>query len=210
VGSVALLFTDIEGSTRLARALGREWPSVLEQHYDCLRAAILGCGGYVDHATGDGLLAVFEDPASAVQAAIAAQRALARHRWPLAAGELLVRMGLHRGVVEDGDHGYMGLDIHLAARVEAAAHGGQIVVTSAMHDAIGEDVPTEPLGEHTSRHRSGCFRLSWTGAAGRPSRHCERRPSARRTFRSSCARWWGASGRSSTSAPRCCGTTSGW
>jgi predicted ATPase/class 3 adenylate cyclase len=148
VGSVALLFTDIEGSTVLARALGGEWPSVLEQHYELLLRAIQGNGGYIDRATGDGFFALFEDSVLAVRAAVSAQRALARHPWPPAVGELRVRMGLHTGVVEDGDHGYMGLDVHLAARVEAAAHGGQIVVTAAMRDAVGDAVPTETLGEH--------------------------------------------------------------
>ena len=148
MGSVALLFTDIEGSTRLARALGGEWPSVLEQHYELLRKAILGNGGYIDRATGDGVFAVFEDSVSAVRAAMSAQRSLAQHPWPPTVGELRVRMGLHTGVVEDGDHGYTGLDVHLAARVEAAAHGGQIVVTAAMHDTVGDAVPTETLGEH--------------------------------------------------------------
>jgi class 3 adenylate cyclase/DNA polymerase III delta prime subunit len=148
MGSVALLFTDIEGSTRLARALGGEWPSVLEWHYKLLRAAIVTNGGWVERETGDGLFAVFGDPVCAVRAAIAAQRALARHAWPPAVGELRVRMGLHAGVVEDGDHGYTGLDIHLAARVGAAAHGGQIVVTAAMRDAVGDAVNAEALGEH--------------------------------------------------------------
>src|SRR5512133_1172401 len=95
VGSVALLFTDIEGSTRLARVLGAEWPSVLEQHYELLRGAILAHGGYVDRETGDGVFAVFEDVVSAAWAGIFAQRALARHAWPPAVGELRVRMGLH-------------------------------------------------------------------------------------------------------------------
>jgi predicted ATPase/class 3 adenylate cyclase len=148
VGSVALLFTDIEGSTRLARVLGGEWRSVLEQHYELLRRAILAHGGYVDRETGDGVLAVFEDAVSAARAGISAQRALARHAWPPAVGELRVRMGLHAGVVEDGDHGYTGLDIHLAARVQAAAHGGQIVATAAMRAAVGDAVATETLGEH--------------------------------------------------------------
>jgi predicted ATPase len=105
-------------------------------------------GGWVERETGDGLFAVFGDPVCAVRAAIAAQRALARHAWPPAVGELRVRMGLHAGVVEDGDHGYTGLDIHLAARVGAAAHGGQIVVTAAMRDAVGDAVDAEALGEH--------------------------------------------------------------
>src|SRR5689334_20106573 len=119
---VALLFTDIEGSTRLATELGPDWAAALAKHHELVGGAIAGEGGFVDGTEGDAFLATFEGALSAGRAAVAAQRALRAHGWPGAIGELRVRMGLHVGRVQRTETGYVGLEVHRAARVAAAAH----------------------------------------------------------------------------------------
>src|ERR1700741_4065370 len=95
VGTIALLFTDIEGSTRLARALGSDWAGALADHHKLVGGAITAEGGFVEGTKGDAFFATFEDAAAAARAAVAATRALRSHDWPGAVGELRVRMGLH-------------------------------------------------------------------------------------------------------------------
>src|SRR5262245_35433591 len=116
-----MLFTDIEGSTRLARELGTDWRDVLAEHHRVVGGAIQAHGGRVENTAGDSFFALFDAPERALTAASAAQAALA----------VRVRMGVHTGVVERDAHELIGLDIHLAARVMDAAHGGQVVVTEA-------------------------------------------------------------------------------
>jgi predicted ATPase/class 3 adenylate cyclase len=148
VGTIALLFTDIEGSTRLAARVGVAWPGVLGEHHAVLSAAIAAEGGFVDSTEGDAFFATFADPAAAARAAVAALRGLRAHRWPGEVGELRVRMGLHVGYVERAPTGYVGLEVHRAARVAAAAHGGQLLLTAAARELIGDAVPTESVGVH--------------------------------------------------------------
>src|SRR3954447_11267370 len=147
-GTVALLFTDIEGSTRLARALGPGWAAVLEAHHRIVGGAIAEHGGWVERTEGDSFFATFADPAAAARAAVVALRALRSHAWPEPVGELGVRMGLHVGHVERRESGYVGLEIHRAARVGAAAHGGQLLLTAAADALRPGDLPTQPLGGH--------------------------------------------------------------
>src|SRR5690242_952077 len=109
-GMVAMLFTDIEGSTRLATALGGGWPTVLRDHNALVGGAITAAGGWVERTEGDSYFAVFADPRAAARAAVSAQRALRGHDWPDQVGELRVRMGLHVGFVERGELGYVGLE----------------------------------------------------------------------------------------------------
>ena len=132
-----MLFTDIEGSTRLARAAGSLWPQVLAEHHALVLDAVERAGGHLDGSEGDALFAYFVDPSAAVEAAIAAQHALRRHAWPEPVGELRVRMGIHAGLVGRAATGYSGLEVHLAARVMAAGHGGQIVVSDAARALLG-------------------------------------------------------------------------
>jgi predicted ATPase/class 3 adenylate cyclase len=143
-----MLFTDVEGSTRLAKQLGPTWPGVLADHHRVVGGAIAAEGGYVDGTEGDAFFATFADPAAAGRAAVAALRGLRAHAWPAGVGELKVRMGLHVGFVERAATGYVGLEVHRAARVAAAAHGGQLLMTSAAHDLVGETVPAQPVGAH--------------------------------------------------------------
>jgi predicted ATPase/class 3 adenylate cyclase len=148
VGTIALLFTDVEGSTRLAARLGTLWPDVLAEHHALVSAAIAEEDGYVDGTEGDAFFATFADPAAAARAAVNALRALRAHTWPEDVGELRVRMGLHVGYVERASTGYVGLEVHRAARVASAAHGGQLLLTAAARELIGNAVPTDGLGAH--------------------------------------------------------------
>jgi predicted ATPase/class 3 adenylate cyclase len=145
---IALLFTDIEGSTRLAATLGSGWAGVLADHHALVGGAIAAEGGFVDGTEGDAFFATFVDAAAAARAAVASLLALRAHEWPAEVGELAVRMGLHVGFVERRGTGYVGLEVHRAARVAAAAHGGQLLLTSAARALIGDVVTTEPLGAH--------------------------------------------------------------
>jgi predicted ATPase/class 3 adenylate cyclase len=147
-GTIALLFTDIEGSTRLATELGPEWPEVLATHHEIVASAITDRGGFIDGTEGDAFFATFTDAAAAARAAVAAQQALHGHAWPALVGEIKVRMGLHVAYVERASTGYVGLEVHRAARVAAAAHGGQLLITEPARVLAGGAITTEPLGAH--------------------------------------------------------------
>jgi class 3 adenylate cyclase/predicted ATPase len=147
-GTIALLFTDIEGSTRLAAALGAAWPQVLAEHHALMGEAIAAEGGFVDRTEGDAFFATFVEATAAVRAAVGALRALRAHVWPAEVGEVRVRMGLHVGYVARASTGYVGLEVHRAARVASAAHGGQLLLTAPARALAGELVRTEPLGVH--------------------------------------------------------------
>ena len=144
-GTVTFLFTDIEGSTRLLERVGRDrYGTLLERHRTVLRGAVEASGGAQVDATGDSLLGVFSSVGGAVAAAVAAQRALVAERWP-ADAEVRVRMGLHTGEAVLGRDGYVGLAVHRGQRVCDAAHGGQILVSSATHAILAAD-PPEGIG----------------------------------------------------------------
>ncbi len=151
MGTVGLLFTDVEGSTRLATELGADWPAVLAAHHALVSGAITEEGGFVVSSEGDAFFATFADARAAARAAVAGLRRLRTHSWPAGVSEIKVRMGLHVGYVERTPTGYVGLEIHRAARVAAAAHGGQLLMTSAASALVGDEVDTEPLGAHRLR-----------------------------------------------------------
>ena len=150
-GTVTFLFTDLEGSTRLWEQHPGAMPDALERHDGILREAVIGHRGRVVKTTGDGLHAVFVTTRDALDAALAAQRALVAERWAVPGG-LRVRMGLHTGdaVARDGD--YYGPATNRAARVMAAAHGEQVVVSHATEEIVRDTLPDEvallDLGEH--------------------------------------------------------------
>ena len=147
-GVVTMLFTDIEGSTRLARAAGSVWPQLLAEHHVLVLDAVERAGGHLDGSEGDALFAYFVDPGAAVEAASAAQQALRSQAWPEPVGELRVRMGIHAGLVGRAATGYSGLEVHLAARVMDAGHGGQIVVSDAARALLASRSELVDLGEH--------------------------------------------------------------
>jgi predicted ATPase/class 3 adenylate cyclase len=127
-GTVTFLFTDIEHSTQLLQRLGEDYARVLGEHQALLRAAFAAHGGAEVDTQGDSFFVAFPTAPAAVAAAAQATRALAAHPWP-AGGTLRVRMGLHTGTPQlVGDH-YVGLDVHRAARIAAAGHGGQVLLS---------------------------------------------------------------------------------
>jgi predicted ATPase/class 3 adenylate cyclase len=139
-GTVTFLFTDIEGSTRMLQALGEEWKTVLDDHNRLLRGAIRETGGVDLRTEGDSFFAVFKSASAAVTAAEAAQQALAAHPWP-AEGAIRVRMGMHTGEGTKSGSEYVGLDVHRAARIAAAGHGGQVLVSDATRVLVEHSLP---------------------------------------------------------------------
>jgi class 3 adenylate cyclase len=118
-GTVTMLFTDIEGSTRLLQALGDRYADVLMEHRRLLRSAFQERGGREMNTAGDAFFIAFDRARDAVAAAVAAQRRLAGYDWP--GGRMLrVRMGVHTGEPNVGADSYVGLDVHRAARICAA------------------------------------------------------------------------------------------
>ncbi|MDR7458120.1 MAG: tetratricopeptide repeat protein [Armatimonadota bacterium] len=150
-GTVTFLFTDIEGSTRLLQTLGDRYPAVLAAHDDLLRTVFRAAGGVEVSTAGDSFFVVFPVAAHAVAAAVAAQRAIAAHAWPEGAG-VRVRIGLHTGEAVRSADTYVGLDVHRAARVCAAGHGGQILLSEATAALAAHDLPEDlslvDLGPH--------------------------------------------------------------
>ena len=143
---MTLLFTDIEGSTRLLHEIGDLYGDVLAEHDRLLRSVWLAHAGVVVHTEGDAFFVAFPDADEAVKAAAAAQLALDSHRW-VHGGRLQVRMGMHTGSVRVMGDDYWGVDVHYAARLCAAASGGQVLLSASTH-ALVPDVLVDDLGEH--------------------------------------------------------------
>jgi predicted ATPase/class 3 adenylate cyclase len=139
-GTVTLLFTDIQGSTRLWETEAEPMTAALRRHDQLLRAAIEDAGGYVFKTVGDAFCAAFWTPHAAVGAALTAQRALAGEAWPTSR-PILARMGLHTGACEERDRDYFGPVVNRAARLEAAAHGGQVLVSGATAELLAGSLP---------------------------------------------------------------------
>jgi predicted ATPase/class 3 adenylate cyclase len=160
-GTVTLLFTDIEGSTALAERAGDRWPGLLAEHNRILREAFASHGGIELGSEGDAFFAAFTSAGSATAAAADAQRTLVAHAWP--DGEAIrVRIGLHTGEPTPTPDGYVGLDMHRAARVAAAAHGEQVLLSQATRDLLPEDLgglTFRDLGDHRLKDLSGPQRL---------------------------------------------------
>jgi YVTN family beta-propeller protein len=139
-GTVTFLFTDIEGSTRLLKQLGERYAGVLDDHQRILREAFAAHGGHEIDTQGDAFFIAFRRAKDAVAAAIDAQRGLHAHEWPENA-QCKVRMGLHSGEPVVGEQRYTGLGVHRAARIAAAGHGGQILVSEATRSLVEDDLP---------------------------------------------------------------------
>ncbi len=148
-GTLTFLFTDIEGSTRLLQALGEGYRSVQNDHAEIMRKAIAEGEGIEIRTEGDSFFAVFTTPSGAVRAAVAAQRGLASHAWPHGQ-PLRVRMGMHTGEAVLGGDDYLGIDVNRAARIAAAGHGGQVLLSDAtrglVEQALSEGVRLRDLG----------------------------------------------------------------
>ena len=130
-GLVTFMFTDIEGSTRLARMLGDAYGSVLGAHRTAVRTALSDFGGTELFTEGDSFFVAFRDAGSAVAACVAAQHRLSAYAWPGPDARPRVRMGLHTGLAKPVGDEYVSTEVHRAARVAAAAHGGQILCSEA-------------------------------------------------------------------------------
>jgi len=142
-GAVTFLFSDIEGSTRLVKALRERYVQVLAEHRRLVRAAIAGQAGHEIDTQGDAFFVAFASAKQAVLCALEVQRALAGHEWPRGAS-VLVRMGIHTGHAIPAEGAYTGLAVHRAARICAAARGGQILVSQATQTLIEDE--EEELG----------------------------------------------------------------
>jgi predicted ATPase/class 3 adenylate cyclase len=148
------LITDIEGSTRLWEQHGSVMGAALEVHDRLLRNAIDGAGGSLVKTTGDGMLAVFDDPVAAVTTALAGQRALRDSPWG-ATGPLRVRMALHSGTAESREGDFFGPALNRDARILAIGHGGQVLTSAATailaRDRLPGSVELRDLGSHRLR-----------------------------------------------------------
>ena len=145
-GTVTFLFTDIEGSTRLLQELGRDrYRELQDGHAEIMRRAISAGSGVEIRTEGDSFFVVFPTPIGALRAAETAQRELADT-------EIRVRMGLHTGEGRPGGDDYVGIDVNRAARIAAAGHGGQILLSDAARSLVEHDLPDgvtiRDLGTH--------------------------------------------------------------
>jgi DNA-binding NarL/FixJ family response regulator/class 3 adenylate cyclase len=143
-GQVTFLFTDIEGSTGLVQSLGPEYPTTLGRHRELIREAVERERGVVLDALGDETSNVFANPMQALDAAVDAQRSLAAHGFK-------VRMGIHTGEPSLSGGSYYGVDVHRAARITEAGHGGQILASRVASDLLGGSCEFRPLGTHFLR-----------------------------------------------------------
>ncbi len=150
-GTVTFLRTDVEGSMRLARTLGRDWDSVNARHLGHIRRAVAANDGAVVRTEGDAAFAVFPEAGAALAAAIAAQRALAQDPGPPGAA-VRVRMGLHTGEAHLAGDDYGGFDVSRAARVAAVGHGGQIILSGTTHALVVSSLPSGIVLKDLGRH----------------------------------------------------------
>jgi class 3 adenylate cyclase len=153
-GTVTFLCSDIEGSTQLLKQLGRDrYADVLADQQRLLRDVFSSHGGEEVDTQGDSFLVAFRSAQDALRGAVEAQRAIAAHDWP-DGSDLRVRIGIHSGDADSSEGRYVGLAVHRAARIGAAAHGGQVLVSSATRELVEDD-----LGDGISLADVGTVRL---------------------------------------------------
>ncbi len=172
VGTFTFLFTDIEGSTALLGRVGQDiYARVLADHHSIIRSGLAAHGGREVDTQGDAFFAVFSSPAACVAAVIEMQQALAAHKWP-GGEQVRVRMGVHTGEASATATGLVGLDVHRAARLAAAGHGGQVLVSQASAALVGEVLPLgavlADLGVHRLKDLEHPVRIFQLRAAGLP------------------------------------------
>ena len=168
-GTVTFLFTDLESSTRLWEEFPDAMQRALARHDEILRASVDAHSGAVVKTTGDGLHAAFSTAENAIAAAVAMQHALEAEDFD-GIGRQRVRIGLHTGSAELRDGDYYGTAVNRAARTMSAAHGGQIAVSHATEELLGESLPPGfellDLGEHRLRDLSRAERVFQLCAPG--------------------------------------------
>jgi predicted ATPase/class 3 adenylate cyclase len=157
-GTVTLVFTDIEGSTRLLAELGRDaYRDALAEHRRAVRVAFLAHGGYEVDTQGDSFFYAFQSATGAV-------RAVAEALAALDGGPIAIRVGVHTGEPGVDDGNYVGLDVHTAARIMAAGHGGQVVLSQSTRELLDNSFVLQDLDEHRLKDLSGPRRLYQLGA----------------------------------------------
>jgi predicted ATPase/class 3 adenylate cyclase len=171
-GTVTFLLTDVEGSTRLLTRLRGRYAGVLAEHQRLLRAAFDEHDGREVHTEGDAFFVAFARASDAIAAAVSAQQALASQRWPEGV-DLRVRMGLHTGEAEVRLGDYVGLDVHRAARICSAGHGGQVLISGATRELVADELPSDvalrDLGEHRLKDLDRPERLFQLVVGGLPA-----------------------------------------
>src|SRR5919106_1809901 len=170
-GTVTFVFTDIEGSTELVTRLGEEYRELLNTHHRLLREPFSARGGVGASTGGDAFFVLLTAAPQAVAAAVEAQRAVSQHPWPDGV-DVRVRIGIHSGEAAFGGDNYVGVDLHRASRIMAAAHGGQIVLSAATHALSEHGAPVgvafRDLGEHRLRDLPKAEHLFQVVADGLP------------------------------------------
>ena len=171
-GTVTFLFSDIEGSTRLLRELGEQYAPVLMEQRRLLRSAFAEWGGREISTEGDSFFVAFDRARDAVAAAVAAQHSLEQHPWPRGHA-VRVRMGLHTGEPTFSDGTYVGLDVHRAARICSAGHGGQVLLSQTTceltQQSLPEGVSLRDLGRHQLKDLQHAEHLFQVIVPGLPS-----------------------------------------
>jgi len=173
IGTVTCLFSDIEGSTRLELELGTgPYQDILERHRELLRAAFMAHGGYEQGTEGDSFFVTFRSAPEAVSAAADAQRAIAAESWP-GGVDLRVRIGLNTGVVDSIGGDVIGYAINEAARIAAAAHGGQVLLSDATRSLVVKTLPDglslRDLGVHRLKDLRAPEQLAQLVISGLPN-----------------------------------------
>jgi predicted ATPase/class 3 adenylate cyclase len=160
-GTVTFLFTDVEGSTRLLHQHGDAYADLLDAHREVVRGALRRRSGIEVDTQGDAFFAAFARASAAVAAA-------EEIREGLSGGPIRVRIGIHTGEPRVTQEGYVGIDVHRAARVAAAAHGGQVVLSRTTRELLGPEVVLRDLGEHRLKDLVEAERLFQLGAGEFP------------------------------------------
>jgi DNA-binding NarL/FixJ family response regulator/class 3 adenylate cyclase len=146
-GTVTLLFTDVEGSTKLVHELGDAYAGVLADHRRIVRESVAATGGLEVDSRGDEFFLAFPDAGAAATAAVTLQQSLAGHDWPDGV-HVRVRIGFHTGCPVLRDGAYFGMDVHRAARICQAGHGGQVLLSAATGEKLQGGFQVRDLGEH--------------------------------------------------------------
>jgi len=157
-GTVTFLFTDIEGSTKLLERLRAKYAELLADHGEILRSAFVQWHGHEVDTQGDAFFVTFSRAADAIACVIAAQRALASHDWPDGVA-VRVRMALHTGEPMISDAKYVGIDVHVAARIASAGHGGQVLLSQSTQSLVHGDLPPGATLRNLGPHELKDIRL---------------------------------------------------
>ena len=142
-GTVTIIFTDIEGHTKMWEQMGDDFMPILEEHNNILRSATAKYNGYEVKTEGDAFMLAFAKASDAVQCAVEAQIALANHPWPEDIGKIRVRMGMHTGEPQVVGNDYFGSPVIRASRISSAGHGGQTLISVATRELVLEELPEE-------------------------------------------------------------------